>query len=64
LKNFKYMETTFWVVLWIAIGIIVVAGIIRLCYKHPKNFGEAFLDFLWLDIIFEIIIALIESLGD
>ena len=50
-----------WTVILIALSIIVVIGIIRISVNKPESFWEGFFEVFCLDLLGDIIIAIIES---
>lgn len=55
-------EFNYWIILWVIIGIIVVTGIIRLIITKPKGIGEAIMEFLFIDCLFDILGAVFENI--
>lgn len=56
--------TLFWGILLSILAIIVVIGIIRVAIKQPADFGELLLELLLLDVLFDLLGAIFEGLGD
>lgn len=51
-----------WDIFWLIIGIMVVVGTFRIFINKPKTFGEGFLEFLCLDVIVEVLGAILENI--
>lgn len=46
------------------VGLIIFAGIIRIYLNPYKDFGTFLLELFWLDILWDLLIAIISSIGN
>lgn len=48
----------------VILAIIVIFGIIRIIISPCESFGEALMDIFFLDLLFDILSAILEALTD
>jgi hypothetical protein len=54
---------TIWIVFWTIVGLWLLIGTIRVCFTRPGSAWDLFLEILLIDLIGEVICAILEN-GD
>lgn len=52
------------IILWIILSVLAIAGLIRIIVKPYDGFFNLLLDFLWIDILINVLAFCFENIGE